>query len=72
MWLWYFLPAAPGLTFVVAGSAVEAAARGRPLWPGAVMMAAMMAVLMAAHRTTGGMARKLESRIEALASVEER
>jgi hypothetical protein len=72
MWLWYFLPLVPGLTFVVAGSAVEAAGRGRPFWPGAVMMVVLMAVLMAAHRTTGGMARKLQSRIEALASVEER
>src|SRR4029450_8424217 len=70
MWLWYFLPPVPGLTLVVVGSAVEAAGRGRPLWPGAVMMAVVMAVLMAAHRTTGGMARKLQSRIEALASAE--
>ena len=72
MWLWYFLPLVPGLTLVVAGSAVEAAGRGRPLWPGAVMTAVMMAVLIAAHHTTEGMARKLQSRIEALASVEER
>jgi hypothetical protein len=69
LWRWYILPMAPGMTFIIVGSAIEASKLGRPLWP-AFMMAAILAGLGAViHLSTNGTARKLQVRIDALGSV---
>jgi hypothetical protein len=66
MWLWYFLPAMPGLTFIIIGSSIVAAERGRPIWPAAIVAAVVLGVGVIGHIGTRNMARKLQTRIEAL------
>jgi hypothetical protein len=69
MWLWYFLPAMPGLTFVIIGSSIVAAERGRPMWPAAVVAAIVFGVGIIGHIGTRKMARQLQIRIDALGAA---
>jgi hypothetical protein len=70
MWLWYLLPGTPAMTFIMAGGAVAAAERGRPLWPGLVAVATVVAVGGVIHQGSQGMARKLRVRIDTISAAE--
>ena len=71
MWLWYVLPFAPAIAFIVIGSALVASDRGRPVWPAAIFVAILAGIGLLVHRNSVNMARKLRVRIDALASAEE-
>jgi hypothetical protein len=72
MWLWYLLPFVPALCFIMVGSAMVAAERGRSAWPVlgiAVVVGGIGAII---HKGSQDMAHKLGVRISALGSAEER
>jgi hypothetical protein len=71
MWRWYVLPFVPSTIFVMIGGALVAAERGRPLWPGAIMLATVGGVGLLIHKGSQDMARKLRARIDTLAAAEE-
>ena len=70
MWFWYLMPFTPAMAFIVAGGAVAAAERGRPLWPALIMIAIVLAVGGVIHAGSHGMARKLRMRIDTLSAAE--
>lgn len=66
MWRWYFLPGAPAMILIIIGSATLAAERVRPMWPAAIVVAALMCVAVAGLSGARRSARKLRVRIDAL------
>ena len=71
LWRWYLLPFAPAMVFILSGSAMVAAGRGRPVWPAAVMVAIAVGIGAIVHAGSRDAARKLGVRIGALGSAEE-
>jgi hypothetical protein len=72
MWIWYALPFTPAVLFIAIGGALVAAERGRPLWPVAILPLVALGIGLLIHRSSQDMVRKLDVRIDALASAEER
>ena len=72
MWLWYLLPFTPAMIFIIFGGTLVAVGRGRPIWPGIVFVALMLGMGLLIHRGSQDMARKLQLRIDTLASAQER
>jgi len=70
LWRWYLLPIAPGMLFIIAGATIEAAKKGRPLWPALIMIALMAGMGIVIHMSSQGWARKLGVRIDTLGSIQ--
>ncbi len=68
LWRWYLLPMVPGMLLITAGATIEAAKKGRPLWPALVMIALMAGLGIVIHVSSQGWARNLRIRIDALGS----
>jgi len=69
LWRWYLMPMVPGMLLIVAGATIEAAKRGRPLWPALIFIALMAGMGVVIHLSSQGWARKLRIRIDALGSI---
>jgi hypothetical protein len=69
LWRWYLMPMVPALILIVAGATIEAAKKGRPLWPALIMVALMAGMGVVIHLSTQGWARKLQIRIDTLGSI---
>jgi hypothetical protein len=72
MWRWYLLPSVPPMFLIVIGAPLDATSRGRPAWPGLVMVAILVGVGAIAQSGSASMARKLRTRIDALKLAAER
>jgi len=70
LWRWYLMPIVPGMSFIVAGATIEAAKKGRPLWPALVMIALLVGMGIVVHMSSQGWARKIRLRIDTLGSIE--
>jgi hypothetical protein len=68
LWRWYLLPMVPGMLLITLGATIEAAKKGRPLWPALIMVALMGGLGIVIHLSSQGWARTLRIRIDALGS----
>ena len=66
----YRIAIAPGMLFIIAGATIEAAKKGRPLWPALIMIALMAGMGIVIHMSSQGWARKLGVRIDTLGSIQ--
>ncbi len=70
LWRWYLMPMVPAMALIVAGATIEASKKGRPVWPGLVMIALTALMDVVIHMSSQGWARKLRIRIDTLGSIQ--
>jgi hypothetical protein len=70
LWRWYLMPMVPAMSLIVAGATIEAAKKGRPLWPALIMIALTAGMGIVIHMSSQGWARKLRVRIDTLNSIQ--